>query len=71
MRHTKDERSLKILKEWVQECLNSACRPLEIYTAVIDAVKENTKYHEICAAEGRTLVTMLTNNFSEVEKAEQ
>ena len=67
MRHTKDERSLKILKEWVQECLNSDCRPLEIYIAVIDAVKENTKYHEICAAEGRTLVTMLTNNFTEVE----
>ncbi len=70
MRENRDTRSLKIMKEWVQECLNSDYKPLEIYNALIDAVRDNVKYHELCAAESRTLITMLTSKIQEVKSEE-
>tara|TARA_B100000579_G_C22590604_1_gene737872 strand:+ start:439 stop:804 length:366 start_codon:yes stop_codon:yes gene_type:complete len=50
------------LKDWIDECLSTDVTPLEIYTTIIETVKSNARYHEICASQSRTLIAMLKNN---------
>ena len=63
-------RALVGLQEWIEECLSTDVTPLEIYSTIIETVKTNAKYHELCASQSRTLVTMLNNSLQDVEDTE-
>ena len=58
-------RALTGLKEWIDECLTTDVTPLEIYTTIIDTVKNNARYHEVCASQSRTLIAMLKNSIED------
>tara|TARA_B100000131_G_scaffold34780_1_gene31949 strand:+ start:196 stop:540 length:345 start_codon:yes stop_codon:yes gene_type:complete len=53
------------LKDWIDECLSTDVTPLEIYTTIIDTVKNNARYHEVCASQSRTLIAMLKNSIDD------
>ena len=53
------------LKDWIDECLSTDVTPLEIYTTIIDTVKNNARYHEVCASQSRTLIAMLKNSIED------
>jgi len=61
-------RSLTGLQEWIEECLSSEVTPLEIYTTIIETVKTNARYHEVCASQSRTLIAMLKNSVQELSE---
>tara|TARA_B100000287_G_scaffold212721_1_gene200818 strand:- start:851 stop:1153 length:303 start_codon:yes stop_codon:yes gene_type:complete len=61
-------RALTGLQEWIEECLSTDVTPLEIYTTVIETVKKNARYHEVCASQSRTLLAMLKNSLETVEE---
>ena len=63
-------RALVGLQEWIEECLSTDVTPLEIYSTIIETVKTNAKYHELCASQSRTLVTMLNSSLQDVEDTE-
>mgnify|MGYP001162268312 FL=1 len=64
-------RALTGLKEWIDECLTTDVTPLEIYTTIIDTVKNNARYHEVCASQSRTLIAMLRNNIESVSLTDE
>ena len=53
------------LKDWIDECLSTDVTPLEIYTTIIETVKSNARYHEVCASQSRTLIAMLKNSIED------
>jgi len=53
------------LQEWIEECLTTDVSPLEIYTTIIETVKRNAKYHEVCASQSRTLIAILKNDIED------
>ena len=59
--------SLQEVETWVRESLEADCTPKEIYTSIIDTVKNNMKYHRACYRDSVKLLSLLRGNRNELE----
>ena len=59
--------SLQELEVWVREAMEADCTPKEVYTSIIDTVKNNMKYHRACYRDSVKLLSLLRGSKHEFE----
>ena len=62
--------SLQELEVWVREAMEADCTPKEVYTSIIDTVKNNMKYHRACYRDSVKLLSLLRGSKHEFEVIE-
>jgi len=50
--------SLNNLETWVLDAMSSEATPEEIYGTIIKAIRSELEYHEVCATQAKTLLSL-------------
>ena len=54
--------SLGMLEEWIEDALNSAATPQEIYDTIVHTIQRSANYHRSCLNHSAKLLSLLEDN---------